>query len=234
MRAAGRGARRIARPCLCGRSRSPRGGRGDAGRRRRAGALSIERLVVDEPASEPIDDPWLGQSLGPWRLTRVIGRGGMGLVYGAVRADGQYQLEVAVKLMRAGPRDPVCRRALPHRAAGAGVPQAPQHRRAPGRRLRSRRHALPRDGARRWDSHHRVVPQSVAVFGGTPESLSRRLRRRSARAPGPRGAPRSQAVEHPRVVGRRREAAGLRDCQAPRSPGVGDRGFRRRSPRCGR
>ncbi len=30
----------------------------------------------------------------------------MGLVYGAERADGQYQLEVAVKLMRAGPRDP--------------------------------------------------------------------------------------------------------------------------------
>ena len=29
----------------------------------------------------------------------------MGLVYGAERADGQYQLEVAVKLMRAGPRD---------------------------------------------------------------------------------------------------------------------------------
>ena len=44
--------------------------------------------------------------LGPWRLTRVIGHGGMGLVYGASRADGQYRLEVAVKLMRAGPRDP--------------------------------------------------------------------------------------------------------------------------------
>jgi eukaryotic-like serine/threonine-protein kinase len=70
------------------------------------GALSIERLVVEEPASEPIDDLWLGQCLGPWRLTRVIGRGGMGLVYGAARADGQYQLEVAIKLMRAGPRDP--------------------------------------------------------------------------------------------------------------------------------
>ena len=69
------------------------------------GALSIERLVVEESASEPIDDLWLGQCLGPWRLTRVIGRGGMGLVYGAARADGQYQLEVAVKLMRAGPRD---------------------------------------------------------------------------------------------------------------------------------
>ena len=69
-------------------------------------ALSIERLVVEEPPQGPEEDPWLGRSLGPWRLTRVIGHGGMGLVYGASRADGQYQLEVAVKLMRPGPRDP--------------------------------------------------------------------------------------------------------------------------------
>jgi serine/threonine-protein kinase len=69
-------------------------------------ALAIERLVIDEPSPGPEEDPWLGQCLGPWRLARVVGRGGMGLVYGAERADGQYQLEVAVKLMRAGPRDP--------------------------------------------------------------------------------------------------------------------------------
>jgi serine/threonine-protein kinase len=68
-----------------------------------AGPLAIERLVVDDAVVE--NDPWLGQCLGPWRLTRVVGRGGMGLVYGAERADGQYQLQVAVKLMRAGPRD---------------------------------------------------------------------------------------------------------------------------------
>ena len=68
-------------------------------------ALAIERLVV-EAGNDAESDPWLGQSLGPWCLTRVIGHGGMGLVYGAARADGQYQLEVAVKLMRAGRRDP--------------------------------------------------------------------------------------------------------------------------------
>jgi eukaryotic-like serine/threonine-protein kinase len=69
-------------------------------------ALAIERMVADDaaPASGD-DDPWVGECLGPWRLTRVVGRGGMGLVYGAERADGQYRLEVAVKLMRGGPRD---------------------------------------------------------------------------------------------------------------------------------
>ena len=50
-------------------------------------ALSIERLVNDEPP--PAADPWLGQLLGPWRLTRLIGRGGMGFLYRAERTDGQ-------------------------------------------------------------------------------------------------------------------------------------------------
>jgi serine/threonine-protein kinase len=69
--------------------------------------LAIERFVVDvEPREEDLPDPWIGERLGPWRLTRHVGRGGMGLVYGAQRADGQYHLEVAVKLLRAGPRDP--------------------------------------------------------------------------------------------------------------------------------
>jgi serine/threonine-protein kinase len=66
-------------------------------------ALSIERFVNDPPAK---DDPWLGQCLGPWRLNRLIGRGGMGFLYSADRTDGQYQLEVAVKVMRGGWRDP--------------------------------------------------------------------------------------------------------------------------------
>ncbi|MGH8260841.1 MAG: protein kinase domain-containing protein [Steroidobacteraceae bacterium] len=43
-----------------------------------------------------------GQRLGPYRLTAVIGSGGMGEVYRAVRADEEYRQEVAIKLVRAG------------------------------------------------------------------------------------------------------------------------------------
>lgn len=39
---------------------------------------------------------------GPYRLKREIGRGGMGTVYLAARDDGQYQGEVAIKLLRPG------------------------------------------------------------------------------------------------------------------------------------
>ena len=40
--------------------------------------------------------------LGHWRLLRLLGRGGMGEVYLAARADGAYQQQVAVKLLKRG------------------------------------------------------------------------------------------------------------------------------------
>jgi serine/threonine-protein kinase len=45
---------------------------------------------------------WIGRRMGAWQLEREIGRGGMGAVWLAHRADGAYQGRVAVKLMRAG------------------------------------------------------------------------------------------------------------------------------------
>ena len=40
--------------------------------------------------------------VGPWQLLERIGRGGMGSVYRARRADGAFDKEVAVKLLRGG------------------------------------------------------------------------------------------------------------------------------------
>ena len=51
--------------------------------------------------SSPAHDPFLGRVLGAYRLTERLGAGGMGVVYRAERADGLYQQEVAVKLIRA-------------------------------------------------------------------------------------------------------------------------------------
>src|SRR6202035_2841453 len=41
---------------------------------------------------------------GAYSIVKLIGRGGMGEVYRAIRADGQYQQTVALKLVRAGSR----------------------------------------------------------------------------------------------------------------------------------
>jgi serine/threonine protein kinase/tetratricopeptide (TPR) repeat protein len=43
-----------------------------------------------------------GRRLGAYRVEREIGRGGMGAVYLARRADGQYEQQVAIKLIKRG------------------------------------------------------------------------------------------------------------------------------------
>ncbi len=53
------------------------------------------------PVGEP-DGLASGTVVGPYRVVREIGHGGMGLVYLAERADGQFDQQVALKLVRAG------------------------------------------------------------------------------------------------------------------------------------
>ncbi|TAJ10988.1 MAG: serine/threonine protein kinase, partial [Planctomycetota bacterium] len=51
-------------------------------------------------AAAPADPS--GALIGPWRLERVLGEGGMGVVHLAARADGQFDKQVALKLLRPG------------------------------------------------------------------------------------------------------------------------------------
>ena len=44
----------------------------------------------------------VGQRIGVYLIVEEIGHGGMGEVYRAVRADGQYAMEVAIKLVHGG------------------------------------------------------------------------------------------------------------------------------------
>jgi serine/threonine-protein kinase len=50
---------------------------------------------LDVPANEP------GTRFGPYQVDEVLGRGGMGVVYRAHRADGQFRQEVALKVLPA-------------------------------------------------------------------------------------------------------------------------------------
>jgi non-specific serine/threonine protein kinase/serine/threonine-protein kinase len=43
-----------------------------------------------------------GRRLGPYRIVELLGTGGMGEVYRAIRDDDQYRKEVALKIVRAG------------------------------------------------------------------------------------------------------------------------------------
>ncbi|MDT8437524.1 MAG: serine/threonine-protein kinase [Wenzhouxiangellaceae bacterium] len=56
--------------------------------------------------------PALPERIGPWRLAGEIARGGMGIVVRAERDDGQYQQQVAIKLLRARSLDAAEQRML--------------------------------------------------------------------------------------------------------------------------
>src|SRR5215470_17967035 len=51
--------------------------------------------------SEPKDD-LTEERIGPYRVTRLIGRGGMGSVYEAERDDDQFRQQVAIKIIKRG------------------------------------------------------------------------------------------------------------------------------------
>ncbi|MBI3475815.1 MAG: protein kinase [Acidobacteria bacterium] len=67
-----------------------------------AGTGFLKKPAVDLKASFPSMPTRTGRRIGVYQIIEEIGHGGMGEVYRAVRADGQYTKEVAVKLVRGG------------------------------------------------------------------------------------------------------------------------------------
>lgn len=64
-------------------------------------AAFVAPLLPELPRSRSIAVPGeIGQHLGPYRLVREIGHGGMSVVYLGERDDGQFKQAVAVKLLR--------------------------------------------------------------------------------------------------------------------------------------
>ncbi|HTM47658.1 MAG TPA: tetratricopeptide repeat protein [Bryobacteraceae bacterium] len=65
----------------------------------------IESPALEEHAgtlAARLPDPIIGQRVGHFRVTGEIGRGGMGVVYRAVRDDEHFEQQVAIKIVQRG------------------------------------------------------------------------------------------------------------------------------------
>src|SRR5580704_15394235 len=62
----------------------------------------LEEALAADAATAITEDPRIGQQLGPWRIERQIGHGGMGAVYLAVRVNAEFEQHAAIKLIKRG------------------------------------------------------------------------------------------------------------------------------------
>lgn len=62
----------------------------------------IESPVVPRPKDEPEDALPEDRRVGPYELVECLGRGGMGVVYLATRADQEFDHKVAIKVVKRG------------------------------------------------------------------------------------------------------------------------------------
>ncbi len=66
-------------------------------------ASPFQGLAVDAASETTDDSAEIPAAIGPWIPSRQIGRGGMGVVYLARRADGSQQRDVAIKVLQTSP-----------------------------------------------------------------------------------------------------------------------------------
>jgi serine/threonine-protein kinase len=78
---------------------------------------------IAQGTAEHFDDgaPWLGRRIGNYRILRELGRGGMGSVFLAERADAEYESRVAIKLIRGFPTSAALERLRRERQLLAGL-----------------------------------------------------------------------------------------------------------------
>jgi len=67
--------------------------------------IDHEKMLLDisgEFFEKNRDEDFLNREIGPYRISEIIGRGGMGTVFKASRIDGEFHRDVAIKVIKSG------------------------------------------------------------------------------------------------------------------------------------
>ncbi len=114
--------------------------------------------------------------IGPYRIIRELGQGGMGVVYLAERADAAFEKKTAIKVVRGGLAERARAEAIPRRAPHPGDARASEHRDGCSTAARRRRAAVRRHGVRRRHPARRLLRDA----GPDPRAAARSCSSRSA------------------------------------------------------
>ena len=166
--------------------------------------LAAEALLRAEDLSD------VGKTIGRYQLIERIGSGGMGTVYLARRADQQFEMQVAVKLIKRGmDTESVLRRFAHERQILASLEHANIARLLDGGTTEE---GLPYFVMEyiRGERIDRCAEAAAASNFEPPRALPTGLRRRLLRASTSRHSSRPEAVEHPRHGRGRSKAARFR------------------------
>ena len=182
----------------------------------RAGGF-IQVPAATLAAVAPPDEPMDGRRIGPYRVVRELGRGGMGAVYLAERADGQYEQRVALKLIKRGmDTEQVLARFRAERQILASLDHPNIARLLDGGTTETGVPYFAMEYVEGEPIDAYAEPARAGRRGAAP-AVPPGVRRGDLRAPAPGRAPRHQAAQHPGDRGGRAEAARLRHRQgAPR------------------
>ena len=126
-----------------------------------------------------------GQRLGPYRILRKLGTGGMGDVYLAERADEEYQQQVAIKLVRSGVFSRQVQSRLRMERQILATLQHPNIARVCSMAAVRRRHAVSRHGVHRRRTDRRVLRPPAPRARRADRASAHRVRGRALRAPEP-------------------------------------------------
>ena len=66
------------------------------------GGQASNGFMARPAAAQVLGAPRDGERFGPWQIVAAVGAGGMGEVYEARRADGQFEGRAAIKLLKRG------------------------------------------------------------------------------------------------------------------------------------